>query len=772
MYRLEQKRCMTIVRSAPVPDALCNFDSRNQLNQISSYIDATTVYGNSDERVNTLRDPSSSIGELLVGRNEAGIDILPHQHQKLDSNTKPFACPMSGQAHGRPCLMAGDVRINENAGLASTHMLFMREHNRIAKKLAILNPHWDGNRIFNETRLIVIAMHQHINYNEYLPALLGPDVMKRYDLYPTSVGYYFGYDGTYDATISNEFTTAALRFGHAMVKDNLSRLMPNWQKAGDSLRMKETLWHPFTLYKSDQMEQLMRGLVNDSSLLGTTSFSQDMHHFLFAKHGTGKFGKDLFAINIERGRDHGLRPYNDYREYCGLRRAKSFYELLEIPSNLRYKMAQIYEHVDDIDLYVGAMAETHLAGATVGPTFACILAEQFRDLKRGDRFYYENGGCEQVFTPAQLEAIKKGVSLSRLMCNCAYGTKSMPRNAFLHGEPKIPCSSIDELDLTAWKQPFPHVGGDKLRIPDTGVWTRWFPETKSGRLDLKSIYKERPEETCLNTLNADHRRVNGKWQIRFLCPAGTIHATDVPNLPSTGGEDPIWTVWFDKNTPSESENYDDIESLTDLKSERPGQMCDNPLAIQAQTIDGVYARETGDVFYTLNEREGLICRGQDQLNRKCHDYRVRYLCPGDELEDGIEIDGKFKHAVKHQFGQAVWSGWVSNSNSNYGGDTEYIAEAVRKGAPGFCTSDKVVGFEARTVLNKLKPSQTGDIFRHFGIKQGLVCFDNDQGPGKLCSNYEIRVLCSIEEVNQDTWLTRADALQQAKKLCDSYSMCC
>lgn len=54
------------------------------------------------------------------------------------------------------------------------HTLWLREHNRIATKFLEINPHWDGETIYQETRKIVGAMLQVITFEHWLPKVLGP----------------------------------------------------------------------------------------------------------------------------------------------------------------------------------------------------------------------------------------------------------------------------------------------------------------------------------------------------------------------------------------------------------------------------------------------------------------------------------------------------------------------------------------------------------------------------------------------------------------------
>jgi peroxidase len=70
-------------------------------------------------------------------------------------------------------LLTGDQRVNQYTGLTVLHIVWIRLHNKYANQLALINPKWDDERLYQETKKIVAALVQHITYNEYLPSVLG-----------------------------------------------------------------------------------------------------------------------------------------------------------------------------------------------------------------------------------------------------------------------------------------------------------------------------------------------------------------------------------------------------------------------------------------------------------------------------------------------------------------------------------------------------------------------------------------------------------------------
>ena len=127
---------------------------------------------------------------------------------------------------------------------------------------------------------------------------------------------------------------------------------------------------------------------------------------------------DLLALNIQRGRDHGIPGYVEYRRLCRVGNANSFEDLR---SNIAADKIQIlrrhYPKVEDIDLFVGmSMENPGFEDAIVGQTYLCLLGDQFARLKKGDSFFYDLGNRPSSFTLEQLDEIRKA-SMARIFCD-------------------------------------------------------------------------------------------------------------------------------------------------------------------------------------------------------------------------------------------------------------------------------------------------------------------------------------------------------------------
>lgn len=168
------------------------------------------------------------------------------------------------------------------------------------------------------------------------------------------------------------------------------------------------------------------------------------------------FGMDLAAINIQRGRDHGIPPYTSWRQPCGLSPINSWQDLSKVMRSETIRLLQIiYAHVDDIDLYSGGLAEKPIRGGMVGPVFACIIAQQFLNYRKGDRFWYENGNFKSSFTPNQLQQIRK-MNFAHVICHSITEIHNIQPFVFLASDneqnSRISCENLlgNGIDLTPW----------------------------------------------------------------------------------------------------------------------------------------------------------------------------------------------------------------------------------------------------------------------------------------------------------------------------------
>lgn len=131
---------------------------RQQMNGLTSFLDASTVYGSSPALEKQLRNWTSVEGLLRVNtrHRDAGRAYLPFAPPRAP----PACAPEPGAQGPAPCFLAGDSRASEVLSLTALHTLWLREHNRLATALKALNPHWSADTAYQEARKVVGALHQ------------------------------------------------------------------------------------------------------------------------------------------------------------------------------------------------------------------------------------------------------------------------------------------------------------------------------------------------------------------------------------------------------------------------------------------------------------------------------------------------------------------------------------------------------------------------------------------------------------------------------------
>ena len=338
---------------------------REQFNKASGWIDASMVYGSDKERADALR---SFEGGLL---KESRPGYLPYNKDGLD-NEDPF--------RGDPArlFLAGDRRANENLALTSLQTLFMREHNRVVKDLAKQYPESSDEELYQAGRKVVGAQIQKITFDEFLPSLLGEEGLPEYE----------GYKPETDASINNIFASAAFRMGHSQVGRAIRRIEENGDEIEQGHLCLRAGYHQAPrLVNEGGVEPILRGLSEYLQENTDTAIVDDLRNFLFGRPGQG--GLDLAAVNIQRGRDHGLASFNKVRESYGMPALESFSELTDNQDVVK-ALETVYQSPEELDPWVGFLAEKHDQGSSVGPTLKKVLVDQFSRLRDGDRFYYQN----------------------------------------------------------------------------------------------------------------------------------------------------------------------------------------------------------------------------------------------------------------------------------------------------------------------------------------------------------------------------------------------
>ncbi|MEM6673975.1 MAG: peroxidase family protein [Planctomycetota bacterium] len=393
---------------------------REQVNALTAWIDGSQIYGSDVERAQALRTLDGT-GRL---RTSAG-DLLPFNLEGLHN---------APSDHLPRFFLAGDVRANEQIGLTALHTVFVREHNHWAERIRAEDERWiersiarsgrdgrrgsggrgggrtltrddfesgrvralSGDEIYELARAIVSAELQIVTYREWLPLLLGEGAL------PPGAEY----RPELDATMSNEFATAAFRFGHSMLSSQILRIDAKGAEIGGGhIALAGAFFAPQEIVEHG-IDPVLRGLAAQRAQELDAMVVDDIRNFLFGPPGAGGF--DLASLNLQRGRDHGLASFAQTRRDLGLGAPLTLAEISSDPDVVA-RLERIARTPEDLDLWVGGLAEDDVPGAMVGPTFHAILVRQFTALRDGDRLWH----TRQL--PRELRELVEEQSLAQIL---------------------------------------------------------------------------------------------------------------------------------------------------------------------------------------------------------------------------------------------------------------------------------------------------------------------------------------------------------------------
>jgi hypothetical protein len=427
---------LAFTRSIYDPNTGINGMPRQQINAVTSYLDLSQVYGSTLFISNALRTGSGGLlktspGNLLPYDSTAINPLTNAPYFTQDQITALNMANDSGAVTTDQLFAAGDVRANENIELTALQTLFVRNHNYIAGILQQQNPTWTDGQLFQEARKLNIAEYQNIIYTRYLPDLLGPTAMPAYT----------GYDPVNtDPSIATEFSTVGFRFGHSMLNNNVFRENNDGSAIGSStLQLAQDFFDPNLINPSGATDSLtglvstdigaiLKGDADHSAQAVDVMAVTDIRNLLFDNGPPGSpVGDDLIARDIWRADDHGIGTYNQVRAAFNLPLitddATHGFDQITSDPHVQALLEQAYtgptrgtflangKNAGDINPFIAGLAEDHVPGSDLGPTFQAILVDQFKRLETGDQYFY----LDESFTPAEQTILAQGSTLGQII---------------------------------------------------------------------------------------------------------------------------------------------------------------------------------------------------------------------------------------------------------------------------------------------------------------------------------------------------------------------
>lgn len=423
--------CMQFVRSLPC--ARCRLGPRMMSNSVTAAQDLNSVYGVSTDMSDARR---TMVGGRLQSQTIRGDELFAIERF---NNSGRFRC-FEGKCEQSPF----DVRNVQLPTGQAIALLFHRNHNRHARKLAKIQPAWTDEQIFQEARRWNIAEYQHCVFNEYLKTLTGCAMAKKFGILPEPIGQFSKYKPDVALKTIIEFQTTAGRHGHAALTEDINIVDPSNGKES-KINFRDSAKAESIFY-----EGLVDGmfLAQFSRPTFETTPSIPFKTFLFNLPGR-PFGQDLATLDIHRQRDHGIPGYIYYLKYCHDVDVHRWEDLLQfMDSESIDKLKKYYKFVEDVELYVGGRFERKAGDALVGPTFASIIGLQFHNVKYGDRFFYEHGSQTGSFEVDQLNEIKTKSSFASIFCKNTNLKKVVRDPLRLKSESNqlVDCSEFEDID--------------------------------------------------------------------------------------------------------------------------------------------------------------------------------------------------------------------------------------------------------------------------------------------------------------------------------------
>ena len=380
---------------------------RQQMNLNTAWIDGSVVYGSDSVRASWLRTKVNGKLKTSAGNNLPWNTVNGESTGALDASAPSMA---NDGNHTIKTIVTGDVRGAEHPGITGLHLIFVREHNRICDRLRTQGLTNDE-EIYQKARKEIGALIQAITYQEFLPAM------------GVTLSNYSKYNGAVQPDILNSFATAGYRIGHTQVADLLAMRDNNCAVVGGGGVDLIDAFFNLSLMDEFGLESFLKGFATHKQYETDTKINSILRNFLFGSPTAPvRFGLDLAALNIQRGRDHGLPDYNDIRKFYTGTPARTFADITK-NTTLAAALQTQYGTIDNIDLWIGILAEDLLPGKSVGKTMHAMLKAQFEKLRDGDFYFYKSDPNlpaaikTQVSNTKLSDVIKRNTTLTNLQSN-------------------------------------------------------------------------------------------------------------------------------------------------------------------------------------------------------------------------------------------------------------------------------------------------------------------------------------------------------------------